>query len=455
MCAMPLLWILCLLAHSISASKLNVPRETGNCGEEPPRYNDMIRANTHRVASQPRNLLAITAVHSPAQMKLVDLFVESIFLATRYLNFTTIITTDQSYFEMLPLQLISKLAALRAIFIRLRDPQTRNKIGTMKYAFMTYLDMSDFDRVLFLDTDILIIHDIMAIFTLKNVTEWLIYTPAEGWFNGGLWTYNRMPRVQCERLAKKGIRTFNSGTVLFQPGRKIIGHFRKVIRGMRTQVKINPSKMDQRFLNDYFNSRFKSRTAVFKGKVCFRLSGRCNVSRSFLVHCCGYGSGEEKLVMMRFFRKKRLNPLPLAAYPSYVEMMEDLMLPKMRILMLGAIPADVAAALLSLQPVHLTAIDTHGPDCVLSKYRLASVYKYCPSSTSALQLTKRSTETNGTFSAIELVPYQQLLSWAEGQEHGFFDVLFLYGSNAADLLTHALFDTLRVCAWVVLFCATE
>ena len=53
MCAMPLLWILCLLAHSISASKLNVPRETGNCGEEPPRYNDMIRANTHRVASQP------------------------------------------------------------------------------------------------------------------------------------------------------------------------------------------------------------------------------------------------------------------------------------------------------------------------------------------------------------------------------------------------------------------
>ena len=49
---------------------------------------------------------------------------------------------------LLPLQLISKLAALRAIFIRLRDPQTRNKIGTMKYAFMTYLDMIDVDRML-------------------------------------------------------------------------------------------------------------------------------------------------------------------------------------------------------------------------------------------------------------------------------------------------------------------
>ena len=170
---------------------------------------------------------------------------------------------------------------------------------------------NDYDKIMYLDCDIIVQNDINKLFDIVKAQPNKLYAPAEGTLDGKYWTLNSYKKDDFERLRKNGINSFNSGTMLFKPSEQMKRHFQNV-KKLALDYK-GKHFYDQTFLNYYFNTNKISSTKYISDYVLLFPDVSKYYPYKTILHIAGIGRYKEKAKIMR----KYLNDI------IYVKAMKD------------------------------------------------------------------------------------------------------------------------------------
>jgi lipopolysaccharide biosynthesis glycosyltransferase len=162
-------------------------------------------------------------------------------------------------------------------------------IGSFKF-------FNNYDKIMYLDCDIILQNDINKLFDIK-IKNNILYAPKEGTLDGKYWTLNLYNKKDFENLTKLGFHSFNSGTMLFKPSEKMKEHFENV---KNLALKYNGSHFyDQSFLNYYFNINKLSNTEYISKYIILFPDVNKYYPEKTIVHFAGIGRYKEKAKIMK------------------------------------------------------------------------------------------------------------------------------------------------------------
>jgi lipopolysaccharide biosynthesis glycosyltransferase len=123
------------------------------------------------------------------------------------------------------------------------------------HIFNAYNEISKYDSVLFIDSDIIVLHDISLI--LKNFIKnncLYVYTERTNIsdHNQIFWSFENYTQKQLNYFNRNQIQVFNAGFFGFKPDEHMRGHFNNIIE----MIKNHRGKFfyEQSFMNVYFNT---------------------------------------------------------------------------------------------------------------------------------------------------------------------------------------------------------
>lgn len=168
-----------------------------------------------------------------------------------------------------------------------------------KFDIIDYSPMAKYDKVLFLDCDIIIQKNIATIFDLQPILEkGILYASKEenSSHENIFWSLGNYKPAQLDFFRRENIKCFNSGTFMFKPCAKMTGYFKKLRKFARKYE--NKHFYDQSFLNYFFNARKAANTTLMEGRVkIFAEVEKC-YKNEVILHYAGIERYKEKEIMM-------------------------------------------------------------------------------------------------------------------------------------------------------------
>lgn len=137
--------------------------------------------------------------------------------------------------------------------IRFKVHESAKKM--FQYRFEIDDNFKDYDKVLYLDTDILIANshiDSLFDVQLNHNTVYVVHESSD--FNRHEWAYQKYTRAQIQSMMNRNIFPFNNGQFMFRYSPSMKQHFDNVVT--LTESKPYNSFIDQQSMNHYFNTRF-------------------------------------------------------------------------------------------------------------------------------------------------------------------------------------------------------
>lgn len=120
-----------------------------------------------------------------------------------------------------------------------------------KFDIFQHPRFMSFDKILFLDCDILVQDDINKLFHAVKTRPNKLYVAEEGQIDELYWSINAYLPQNIERMKKNNVKSFNAGTFIFMPTETMRDHFVKAKDfGLQYQGR---HFYDQGIFNYYFN----------------------------------------------------------------------------------------------------------------------------------------------------------------------------------------------------------
>jgi hypothetical protein len=169
-------------------------------------------------------------------------------------------------------------------------------------------NLGNYEKVLYLDCDIIVQHDLGSFFKKAKLKPDRLYAPAEGTVDGKYWYLDTYKESNIKRLKDAGVRSFNTGTFMFVPSSSMLKHFVNV-RALALSYKGQKHFYDQSFMNYYFNMKRMVDTGYLtKHVVMFPDHTKYYPNKTFL-HFAGLGRYKEKSRLMKGYLNnlKKLN----------------------------------------------------------------------------------------------------------------------------------------------------
>lgn len=188
------------------------------------------------------------------------------------------------------------------------DSKTPQEASMRKVTIFDVPGIEMYDRVLFLDSDIVVHVDVSTLFARVTNPE-LLYVSTESTDQGChrhvYFSLENYTEDQLQHFKRHSVHVFNAGTFAFVRGVTMQQHF-AAVRGMIAAHKGN-FFYEQSFLNVYFNTRGITDRSLFSSeRYAFHHGDTLNHAGK-LVHFCGNpGVGLEKIARMTGYMKHRI-----------------------------------------------------------------------------------------------------------------------------------------------------
>jgi len=236
--------------------------------------------------------------------KYIDILVLSLASLRAYSTVDILVICDESFLDE------CKERCGNVSFMTCPDSKTPEEASMNKLKIFSYSRIHEYDRVLFLDSDILV-HTHMEPYFSKTTVPGILYVYTETkkiqdhicnmWSLVGAYTAQDLMRFRTE-----SIHVFNAGCFSFVRSDEMKNHFAN-IQSMIASYK-GPFFYEQSFMNVYFNKNNKTDRSLFTDNTyTFPPKG----TRSYegtLVHFAGSpGNGESKYAWMKSYLLDHLN----------------------------------------------------------------------------------------------------------------------------------------------------
>ena len=145
--------------------------------------------------------------------------------------------SDVSAFDLciiadeLTLPVIEKIKEIKQFptrhYIKVPVDKTLDTALFRKFDIYQHPNYLEYDRILFLDCDIIVQENIMHLFKAIKAKPNKLYVSQEGSIDSKYWTVDAYLPQNLERMKRNNVKSFNSGTFLFIPTPAMRDHFVK------------------------------------------------------------------------------------------------------------------------------------------------------------------------------------------------------------------------------------
>jgi lipopolysaccharide biosynthesis glycosyltransferase len=253
--------------------------------------------------------------------------------ANKYLLYTLVNFRTKPYLSMLTLFLesIKQFCTLKFDILIICDDKTHKEIvmlpitkdlGNVSYLHIPaskdlhhallkkccisqYKNILQYQKVMYLDCDVIVQRDVMDIFEKLDIHKNILYAPEEGTLTGKFWYLDAYTESNILRLTKKGTKSFNSGTFIFIPTKTFLKHFDNV-KLLGEHYKGKSHFYDQSFFNYYFNTNNISSSLYITDVVRIFPDPLVYYPDKYIIHFAGIGQYLEKSKIMKQYLNKLL-----------------------------------------------------------------------------------------------------------------------------------------------------
>lgn len=183
-------------------------------------------------------------------------------------------------------------------YIRVPVDKTLHSALFRKFDVFQHPNYMSFEKILFLDCDIIVQDNIIKLFQSVKTRPNKLYVPQEGTVDGKYWNINAYLPQNIDHMKKQHIQSFNAGTFLFTPTETMRDHFIKAKEfGMEYKGK---HFYDQSIFNYYFNRlRIASISSYITKKLVMFPDTNHYYPDKMLMHISGIGRYKEKGPVMK------------------------------------------------------------------------------------------------------------------------------------------------------------
>jgi hypothetical protein len=208
---------------------------------------------------------------------------------------------------------LSKITNIQ--YLPVTNSKTPEQASAHKLNVFDYPKVFDYDRVLYIDTDI-VTHRCLDDQIASIVDKTKLYVYAEhtdpAFHRHRYWTLpNEYSNSTIDMFREKKINVFCAGFFAFIPSAEMKSHFTAIIARMKSHV--GDFFYEQSFMNVYFNTRSLTDTSVFDSAVFQqgKPGGDTSSNEGKLVHLCGCHPGETKVSLMTQYIRANIPSLNL------------------------------------------------------------------------------------------------------------------------------------------------
>jgi lipopolysaccharide biosynthesis glycosyltransferase len=216
-------------------------------------------------------------------------------------NFDILIITHDVLVPMI--NEIKNLKKFRHDFMILPEPPDLYSALMLKANIFDYPKINNYNKVLFIDVDIIVQNDINRLFDEFKPKDGVMYAVHEqnGTHFHKFWSLMKYTNEDIKKFMERGIISFNVGTMMFAVTPKMKEHHTQLRKLMKNSRLIH--FYEQGFYNHYFNKALASDTDYLQNKVViFPISGTYYPHPTF-VHFAGIGQYEMKTREMTKYLK--------------------------------------------------------------------------------------------------------------------------------------------------------
>lgn len=183
-------------------------------------------------------------------------------------------------------------------------PETNDLYATLlgKFDINKYKDVYKYEKVLYIDCDIIVQGDLAKVFQNTPIKPGKLYAPAEGELDGRYWYLDAYKNSNIAKLKQNKIKSFNSGLYMFVPTKDMMAHFKNA---KRFGLNYNGQHFyDQSIFNYYFNMNKLSSTKFFTDDVVMFPDITKDYTGKIFIHFSGIGLYQKKAKdMMAYFKR--------------------------------------------------------------------------------------------------------------------------------------------------------
>lgn len=249
-------------------------------------------------------IYTVVNYHTTEYIKMFHLFIRSLFKTSNLDNIHIMIITDaQTKKKLTRLMEVKMLHNLHFLEV----PKDRDLFHVLlrKFDISLFPSLLNYDKVMYLDCDILVQRDVGILFNSVDFQLNKLYAMAEGPIEGRYWTLDLYKTSQLKRLHEKHVTGFNSGTFMFIPTIAMKHHF-TALKELALQYDGNHF-YDQSFMNYYFNTKGIAVTPpILSRHIKLFPDPNKRYPRKVILHFAGIGRYKEKAKMMEDYYEKHL-----------------------------------------------------------------------------------------------------------------------------------------------------
>lgn len=207
-----------------------------------------------------------------------------------------IITDSDTQKEIAKIRDLKKLTGKVDYLIVNKDVDLHQAL-LRKFDIFKYDKIMDYEKVMYLDCDIVVQDDLCKMFRSVRTKTGRLYAPAEGTIDGKYWGLDAYRKEDYITLKKKGVKSFNSGTFMFVPDQDMKDHFMAAKRFALSYDRRH--FYDQSFFNYYFNMKRLSATQGITRYVQLFPDTTQIYPDKIILHVAGIARYKKKTKMMR------------------------------------------------------------------------------------------------------------------------------------------------------------
>lgn len=378
-----------------------------------------------------KNLIYFTVGCDPEYIQLTRLCLETIARHNSLENIDILIMCDEEYAPYV------RATIPYFVKISITEPNSNAMITSMrKTEIFQYPFINEYDKILYLDSDIVVLGDITPLFK-EYLEDDILYVKSE---KGELDTlFHGLQHYTDEDLARfkvQGQFGFSAGHFLFKNSPTMKKHFRN-IQNLITDWK-GAYFYEQSFMNHYFMLNRKYNDTLLKDVIEFFDSKPETLVRlvnkdALIVHFVNSQQDHKiKLHNMRYLINNRFNQLEVDFYDTRNAIPHVLNLPQNpKIAEIGVLAGDFSTILLESEPSMLFLIDPYEGDIVSGDADGNNLSKYNGGETYNRLLKKFKDNTNVTV----LRTKSDILSIFPDN---YFDLVYIDGDHSYDGVKHDL-----------------